>query len=144
MPYYEVPNTNFEVNIKADYDILSMHNLSEFSSINKERLLDGLTKFVDNYAEWIKNIDNQGNKLDSVLKETVKYNIKNCNIAKNRMFEGIELLKNNKLAFDSFKLTNTAMLIQRIQSNDEIKVDSRDGLDTYRNFSMKLDGEAFS
>lgn len=135
MPYYEVPNTNFEVNIKADYDILSMHNLSELSSINKERLLDGLTKFVDNYSEWIKNIDNQGNKLDSVLKETVKYNIKNCNIAKNRMFEGIELLKNNKLAFDSFKLTNTAMLIQRIQSNDEVKVDSREGLDTYRNFS---------
>lgn len=134
MPSYEVPNTNFEVNVKADYDILSMYNLSEFTSIDKERLVNGLIKFVDNYEEWIKSIEKQGEFLDSALQDTIKHNIKNCNIAKKRMYEGIELLKNNKSALDSFKLANTAMLIQRVQSSCKDKVNARGGMEVYKNF----------
>lgn len=132
IPSYEVPNTNFEVNVKADYDILSMYNLSEFTSIDKERLVNGLIKFVDNYEEWIKNIEKKGDFLDSALQETIKHNIKNCNIAKKRMYEGIKFLKNNKSVLDSFKLANTAMLIQRVQSSDKKKIDARCGIKVYK------------
>lgn len=136
LPRYEVPNTNFEVPKVGDFDILSMFNLSDLSDINKESIINGLSEFIDKYEEWITDIKKQGENIEKSLHDAIKHNIEKCNIAKERMREGLNLLINNEDAFKSFQLANKAMYIQRIQSNYKGKVESTGGFDVYKNFDV--------
>lgn len=136
LPKYEVANTNFEVPKVKGFDILSMYHLSDLGSIDKDELLKGLGEFVDKYERWIHDIENIGSKLDESVVETVRNNIKNCNIAKERMREGLALLDSNEEVFTAFKLANKAMFIQRIQSIYKDEVDSENGFDEYMKYDI--------
>ncbi|EHK2388117.1 DEAD/DEAH box helicase [Clostridium perfringens] len=136
LPRYEVPNTNFEVPKVGDFDILSMFNLSDLSDINKKSIIGGLSEFIDRYEEWITDIKKQGENIEKSLQDAIKHNIEKCNIAKERMREGLNLLIDNKDAFKSFQLANKAMYIQRIQSNHKGEVESTGGFDVYKNFDV--------
>lgn len=136
LPTYEVANSNFEVNIDLDYDILAMKNLSILSEIDKDRIIEGLEKFIDGYDEWINDIRDEGLTLSQEFSRVIEENIKNCNIAKERMYEGINAIKGNENAFLAFKLTNTAMLIQRLQSMYKQGIDSSEGLGAYSEYRL--------
>lgn len=136
LPRYEVPNTNFEVPKVGDFDILSMFNLSDLSDINKESIINGLSEFIDKYEKWITDVKNKGENIERSLQDAIKHNIENCNIAKERMREGLNLLINNEDAFKSFQLANKAMYIQRIQSNNKEKFEAREGFEVYKNFDI--------
>lgn len=132
LPTYEIANTNFEVPKIKGFDILSMYNLSDFSKIKKEEILDGLSEFIGNYENWVEEINVRGSKLEPSLKNAIYKNIKNCRIAKKRMQEGLELLISNDNVFKAFQLANKAMFIQRIQFEYKSNIDSTKGLDIYR------------
>lgn len=136
LPKYEVASTNFEVPKVKGFDILSMYHLSDLGSIDKDELIKGLGEFVDRYEKWIYDIEELGSKLDKNVVEIVRNNIKNCNVAKERMREGLKLLDSNEEIFTAFKLANKAMFIQRIQSIYKDKVDSENGFDEYRKYDI--------
>lgn len=136
IPKYEVANTNFEVPKVKGFDILSMYHLSDLGSIGKDELLKGLGEFIDTYEKWIYDIEDVGSKLEKSVVDAVRKNVKNCNVAKERMREGLALLDSNEEIFTAFKLANKAMFIQRIQSKYKDKVDSEKGFDEYRKYDI--------
>lgn len=134
LPIYEVPNTNFEVDKVDEFDILSMYNLSDLSSIDKSNIINGLNKFIDNYEYWINEIKKEGDILEENLLEAFNHNVKNCNIVKERMREGVEFLCKDNKVYKAFQLANKAMYIQRIQSTYKKEVNSEQGFDVYKKF----------
>lgn len=138
LPRYEVPNTNFEVPNVGNFDILSMFNLSDLSDISKSNIIDGLSEFIDKYDEWIGKISRKASNIEKSLQEAVKNNLLNCNIAKDRMRDGLDLLINDNEVFKSFQLANKAMYIQRIQAIFKEKVDTTEGFKVYKNFDKNL------
>ena len=136
LPTYEVANSNFDVDIDLDYDILAMKNLSILSNIDKDRIICGLERVVNGYERWINDIRNEGRLLKEDYTKAIKENIKNCSIAKDRMYEGIRVLKSNPNAFLAFQLANTAMLIQRLQSIYKKSIDVYEGIDIYSEYNL--------
>lgn len=138
LPRYEVPNTNFEIPKIGNFDILSMFNLSDLSDISKSDIIGGLSEFIDKYDEWIREIGKKASNIEKSLQEAVKYNLINCNVAKDRMREGLNLLLNDNEVFKSFQLANKAMYIQRIQAIYKAEVDATEGFKVYKNFDKSL------
>lgn len=138
LPRYEVPNTNFEVPAVGNFDILSMFNLSDLSDVSKSDIISALNEFIDKYDEWIGQIAKRATNIEKSLQEAVKHNLENCNVAKDRMRDGLNLLINNKEGFKSFQLANKAMYIQRIQAIYKEKVDATKGFEIYKNFDKNL------
>lgn len=136
LPRYEVPNTNFEVPKVGCFDVLSMFNLSDLSDISKSDIISGLSEFIDKYEEWINGIEAKKNNIEKSLQHALKHNIENCNIAKERMREGLSLLENNNDAFKSFQLANKAMYIQRIQSIYKKNISTTGGFDVYKTLDV--------
>lgn len=134
LPRYEVPNTNFEVPKVGNFDILSMFNLSDLSDVSKSSIIKGLSQFIDKYDEWIRQIGEKANNIEKSLQEAAKHNLRNCNVAKERMREGLHLLIKNEDVFKSFQLANKAMYIQRIQAKYKEKVDATEGFEVYKSF----------
>ena len=79
-----------------------------------------LGDFVNDYETWISNQGFKANEEEEEDKKTAKNIIKNLTIAKQRMKEGIDLLKHDEYARIAFSTANEAMLRQWI-SGDENK-----------------------
>ncbi|MGL5151823.1 MAG: helicase-related protein [Clostridium sp.] len=136
LPQYEVANTNFEIPQVGKFDILSMYNLSDLSNVEKIDIINGLNEFIDKYENWIYEIETRGNTIERSLENAVKHNIKNCNIAKERMREGLKLIEKDKNVFRSFQLANKAMYIQRIQGIYKNDVNSNSGYEEYKKYDI--------
>jgi len=89
---------------------LSVEWLSQAGSTE---LCEALGRFINAYEGWI---DSQSEKItqvdDNKLHNQAYKNIKNCQIVVQRMRETVEQLKENTVFYDSFKLSNQAMLMQ--------------------------------
>lgn len=136
IPTYEVANTNFEVPKVKGFDILSMYKLSDLSQIDKQTIIEGLGEFVDNYESWIKQIKLESKNIEKNLIDAIENNIKNCDIAKERMRKGLKILNDNDEVFYAFQLANKAMYIQRMQSEYKEKIDSSEGFDVYKKLDI--------
>lgn len=111
-------------------DILKLKNLSIWTQLEDEEIIEKLRTFVGTYGTWIAaQIDNgEGHPIanDLTSKQTAALNRLNLNI---------DYLKNNLLAFRSFKLANTAMFIQMIiaKNNNFKKGRSFNQIDGFEN-----------
>jgi hypothetical protein len=101
MPEQEIPSINPEI----DGVNLSM---KEFGNAKDREILDRLEALIIKYSEWIGKLESKSN-LDS---KTFKRNRENCLKTLNRLKKGLELLKNNKNAWLSFKYMNKFMFQQ--------------------------------
>lgn len=141
MPTYEVASTEFNMQeIKSiDNSVLSMLNLSTLSDLGKDERISLLNKFIETYKQWIDAKENEINDMnfDEIYKDVAGENIENCKISYRRMKEGIKLLVENNDLFESFELSNTAMLIQRIQSNHPHDLEKFNSIDMYKNYEIK-------
>ena len=76
-----------------------------------------LDSFVNNYETWILGQDTKANEEEEEDKKTAKTIIKNLTVAKQRMQEGIELLKHDEYARIAFSAANESMLSQWMQGD---------------------------
>lgn len=141
MPTYEITGTEFNMKeIKSiENSVLSMLNLSTLSTLHKEEIIDLLNKFTESYKQWIDKKNNEINDMgfEQIYKDVAGENIENCKISYDRMKEGIKLLVENNAVFKSFQLSNTAMLIQRLQSNHPNDLEKSNSIDMYKNYEIK-------
>lgn len=100
-----------------DKQVLSMKYLSESLPV---QVITSLDHFIDDYKNWITNIDHAAENLPERYKESAETNIKKCYDAYDRIKNSIRLLEQSisgdKKAIKAFQLANEAMLIQRKQA----------------------------
>ncbi len=114
LPSVEVPQVTADTGEKSDQvlEFNFLKNCAENDSVIKE-----LNRFVANYEEWISKQEVKYNHEDEEDQETAKKIVKNLTIAKQRMKQGIELLKNDKQARIAFSTANEAMLMQWVSGD---------------------------
>lgn len=141
MPTYEVAGTEFNVKEIKDIEdsVLSMLNLSTLSDLKKDEIIELLNRFIECYREWIEKKSRKVNSADfeSMYKEVAGDNIEKCWISYNRMKEGIKLLVEDSNVYKSFQLSNTAMLIQRIQAHHPNDLEKFNSIEMYKNYEIK-------
>ena len=127
-PEREIPAMSFSLpqNENINDSELSMKYLSDLSDSTQEQKLDSLTKLVDLYSLWIENLKQTAKHLDSRYKTAAAKNIENCCLAAARMYEGIEILKENRNALSAFMLANRAMFMQRIHLQSQSEMAKKD------------------
>ena len=114
LPTVEVPQVTADTGGKSD-KVLEFAFLSNYG--DDDSVLQKLNDFVINYENWISDQETKAYKEEEEDKKTAKDIIKNLTIAKKRMQEGINLLKNDKYAQIAFSTANEAMLKQWISGD---------------------------
>lgn len=115
MPTFEVPQMDFSIhNKKVEAVSLSMKYLSDLDKTDRLKKLNSIKSLVDAYSAWIEELE--ATTLDDRYYEAAAHHIKECKDACDRMYYGLELLRNNKTVYDAFQLANRAMFMQRIHS----------------------------
>jgi hypothetical protein len=118
----EVDIKSFSNEFKEDFpedlkSITELKKLSIWSDLSDAEIIDQLFLFVNEYQKWI-------NKQITITTADNFLDIKNNIIGKQsetfeRLIKNITFLKNNEIAFKSFKLANTSMFIQMFVSNEK-------------------------
>lgn len=101
----------------VDLPVLTMEYIVKENANN---IISELLKFAEKYKAWIIK---ESKKIDSVegrLQECAEDHIAKCNLAYERICNSIKVLegsfKTDKIAWNSFKYANEAMMMQRIQT----------------------------
>lgn len=115
-PQTEVPSMDFNLDkekSKVPEFVLSMKQLSDLGEHNRNEIISGLSVFVSEYNDWINGLSQQ-TFADEAMQKTASLHIENCRASYKRMAAGISILDADPLAWDSFRLANRAMYMQRI------------------------------
>lgn len=114
-PETEVPSMDFK--LQGKYNVkdstLSMKHMSDLDETEKDKKIAELETLVLAYETWIEEIKSERNGIDKLYHEIANKNIRGCEKSAERMRNGIAILKENSLAWDSFQLANRAMFMQR-------------------------------
>ncbi len=115
-PMKEIPAMNFSLpaNDIISNDELSMKYLSDLDRSDKETKLASMKRLVDLYASWVHTLTETAETLDVRYQSAASKNIAECHRAAERMYHGIETLRDNDNAYKAFLLANRAMFMQRI------------------------------
>ncbi|MBM2888544.1 DISARM system helicase DrmA [Leptospira interrogans] len=117
IPQCEIPKMQ---NAEIDSNELSL-DMKELSDVeNPTELVHKLSPLVVQYSDWIMAL-RESSLFSNLQKEKkfgeiVQTNLLNCEECRNRIEKGIELLKNDRDVFESFRLMNRVMWDQRIYS----------------------------
>ena len=114
LPTVEVPQVTADTGGKSDR-VLVFDFLKNCTGDNG--VIPELENFVNTYEDWISAQDIKANQEEEEDKNTARKIIKNLTITKQRMLEGVELLKNDDYARLSFATANEAMLKQWISGD---------------------------
>lgn len=133
MPTVEVPQVTADTGGKSnkvlEFDFLSYCDTNE-------DVINELIKFVKNYEEWITDQTNKSHNEGDEDKETAKRIIKNLKIAKDRMFDGVNLLNNSYNAKIAFSTANQAMLKQWLSNDSNKGVNKEKSFYKWRPFQL--------
>ena len=122
-PGADVKRFSTRIDDSDDYKfIFSLYNLSVWSEMNRERVVEGLRNFVGAYDEWCAEEKNKDVTDASTHK---KITDKQDNVL-GRLKESVDFLSRNDEAYRCFQLANTAMLMQMIVARDPDYKKSRD------------------
>ena len=92
IPSYEVPNAKFHVDeLSPLVDILSMRNLSDFTPLSKNEIINGLTAFVNTYVKWINEKRDVSRTLDEHFLKTAERHLEECYECADRLMQGVRL-----------------------------------------------------
>lgn len=121
LPRCEVKKFSNEVrlgsyNEEAIKECCELRNLSIWQT-DTETLLNRLTKFVEGYAVWHET-ERKNAQLDGEYEKEKKMILKRQKALLERLRDNIHYMRNNPEALESFKIANTAMLIQMVISRD--------------------------
>lgn len=130
-PQIEVPSMDFDLDkerSKIPSFVLSMKQLSDLGEHNREDILSGLRAFASEYSDWIDELS-QRTFTDDTMQKTAALHIERCRISCERMVCGISILESDELAWDSFRLANRAMYMQRIHLLIQAALSDKDRYD---------------
>lgn len=130
-PTTEVPSMEFGLNKEKSNVppfVLSMKQLSDLGEHDKREILSGLRVFISEYKDWIDELAQQTFD-DEAMRKTAELHITNCRTSYERMVGGIALLESDALAWDSFRLANRAMYMQRIHLLIQTALSDKDRYD---------------
>ncbi|WP_297520541.1 helicase-related protein [uncultured Clostridium sp.] len=117
LPCYEVPQLEFVIkDLENSDEILSMFELSDFSTKSKIEKIELLSEFCESYERWITGLKENSNTIDVDYEEIIGIQIEKCVNTLVRMRRGIEILKEDDRVYTAFSLMNRAMLMQRYHS----------------------------
>ena len=116
LPTTEIPSMSFALpkNDKIKGQELSMKYLSDLDQSIKEQKLASMEKLVDLYKNWVDDLKKTAATLDPRYQSAAHKNIAECKRAYERMYAGVNTLRNNENAYHAFLLANRAMFMQRI------------------------------
>ena len=112
VPVYELPQVS-----ATSFVNLSMYDLSDLG--NWELGTESLNKLIDNYSEWINDLEISIEKLDDKFHPAARKNISKCRSNLERITAGVEMLTNNDPDPDlvkCFRWMNRAMIWQQQRS----------------------------
>lgn len=121
LPYYDVKGITFDMDgmsKEKSIETLSMKNLSDYSTISKDDVINNLKQIVNIYNNWILGLEQEVKSFEDRFKNAAIRHITECKLCSNRIEKGIDILEHNENAFLAFKLMNRALFMQRIQSNE--------------------------
>lgn len=110
-PGYDLPlaDSNPEIDIPA----LDMRFLATGV---REDVVNGLLELTRGYRNWIGHIEATARTMTGVAADTANRHVERCALAADRIEAGVNLLAHSNDAFQAFRLTNAAMVEQRIRS----------------------------
>jgi len=120
VPRYELRLSESNPNIPTD-----SLRMSSFLRSPRDESLASLEHLCELYDAWISGTEQQIESLEAGLRDTARRHIERCSDASRRMRAGIELLRTNSDAWEAFRITNRAMLMQRARS-DWLAADAHD------------------
>lgn len=122
LPTQETPSVDFtprKVNdsgipierLPSDSKVLSFKFLSTLSNAENDEIISELSSFIEEYKEWISE---KREDLTFDYKETslLSRQLDSCEKDYKRLNRNIDLLKENPMALNAFRLMNTAMFMQ--------------------------------
>lgn len=118
MPAVELPSMTPDITDSEGQAVsISMRELAELSdNPSNGGGWDSLVKLEKEYALWITDNRNKKKTLASKFSEISSIHLDSCDQVRERIARGIEILKYDEDARQSFRLANKAMLFQQIAS----------------------------
>ena len=125
MPAVEVPQVTADV-AGGDNRVLGLAHLAQSKATAE--IFKGLDQFVEKYSVWVHAQNTQSNEFEPDERAAAKRITARMETALKRMRRGVDLLRSNVHAAESFKLANQAMLDQMRQA-DHVRGKRRDDND---------------
>ena len=119
----EVDIKNYSNAFKEDFpenlkDITELKNLSIWTDLDKQTIVQKLKLFAQEYKGWISK--QEQTKAEDNYKKSLGTILEKQNKTYERLIKNIDFLNENEIAFKSFLLSNTAMYIQMLISNKDL------------------------
>lgn len=89
--------------------------MTYWRTVSIDEGIKSLNDFIYEYKEWILEQENRVKDLKE-HRYALEYSLDKLNVCYERLKDGVNVLRNNKIAWKSFKLMNEAMLLQRVNS----------------------------
>lgn len=115
LPSYELLPMSFEIP-ELTVDIL---RADSYINMKKESQISKLNSFVLAYDNWIQKLESSVAELIPEFQKYAHENLKKCQECSLRMKKTITLLEEDDRAFEAFNLANKAMLLQRIDGDEQ-------------------------
>lgn len=119
LPYYDVKGITFDMegmSKEKSIEILSMKNLSDYSTLTRDVVINNLKQISKIYNNWILGLEEEMGSFETRFRNPAINNIVECKLCSSRIEKGINILKDNENAFIAFQLMNRALFMQRIQA----------------------------
>ena len=133
LPTVEVPQVTADTGGKADR-VLEFSFLKD--CVDSNVVIEELNNFVNSYENWIEGQHDFVEKEDNEDKPIAEKIVKKLIIAKKRMQQGIELLRDDKNALVSFATANEAMLKQWVSGDTNRGITKDDSEYKWRPFQL--------
>tara|TARA_X000000950_G_scaffold122816_1_gene154029 strand:+ start:5157 stop:8606 length:3450 start_codon:yes stop_codon:yes gene_type:complete len=131
IPCYEIKPVEGRINQFLDKNKefkFSMEYLSS-SKITQSDVIKLLNSLKEDYLHWINSLKDELKIIDKNYKIAAEKNIQKCEESLKRISKGISILESDSDAFNAFKISNRAMLIQQVHSSFINKSESKDNYD---------------
>jgi hypothetical protein len=137
LPEYDVKSQSSQTD-KIKGDILTIKNVSSFNP-NKKNVIENLKSVGNAYLDWINSEESEAKGNEFGIK-----NIEKCKAIHQRISNGINLLEENRNAFKSFQLANTAIYLQMFQSQQHFN-SKKEGYEVWeRNETLQYTFDEYS
>lgn len=120
LPTIELPNTTAEIESSNSNFKLEIPMNVLAGIVNKDKF-ELLNKMAEEYKLWV---DNEKVKIVNLPKKHIaaaKKNIDKCYTCLQRIIDGINFIKNDKLALKAFELANESILIQQFRLSNKLR-----------------------
>ena len=101
----------------------------------QEIVPDILQTLVNDYSSWIEGILAEAASFQSPLKEAADRHINLCQKARNRIQDGIVVLKSNPVALSAFCMANKAMLMQQYHNKRSSRSINEEWVDISKDYN---------